>query len=121
MRDTFLKNAWRWKCGLEEHDTCELKPLTLEEIEVRQSNPTFERLRTNRMVNGFFRYGDIKGNVKKYDNIGSAIRRLQKYQETGNGEHLVDAANLCMIEFTQQNHKRFHFESEDDVEHTKTL
>lgn len=102
-------------------ETPPAKRLTLEEIKETQSCPEFERLRENRMVMGFFRYGSIKKNVNKYDNIGSAIKRLQKYQESGNAEHLVDAANLCMIEFSQRNHGNFHFHGQDDAEHTNEL
>jgi hypothetical protein len=120
-RNVFVKNAWRWKCGLPEIETCDKKALSLEEIEIKQSNPRFEKLRTNRMVMGYFRYGEMFGNKKKYDNVGSAIKRLEEYQKTGNAEHLIDVANLCMIEFSQENHKRFHFDSQDDKIHTKEL
>jgi len=117
----FRRNAWRWKCGLSEQKEQKESLPSLKEIQRSQWNPKFEILRLNRMVLGFFRYGFITGNKSKYDNINSAIRRLAKYQETGNSEFLVDAANLCMIEFTQENHKDFHFESVDDGEHTKEI
>lgn len=119
MDRLFRDNAWRWKCGLPDEDPAPIP--SLDEIKHSQWNEEFEKLRMNRMVLGYFRYGPILGNIKKYKNIESAIKRLQKYQETGNGEYLVDAANLCMIEFTQENHTNFHFKSIDDGEHTETI
>ncbi len=115
-----LSNLWRWKCGLPELK----KPVdfpTLIEIEKSQWSERFEWLRKNRMILGFFRYGKILNNTKKYDNIGSTIIRLQEYQKTGNSENLIDAANLCMVEFMQKNHPNFHFESVDDGLHTKQI
>ena len=119
MNKLFRENLWRWKCGLDED---KLTPIpSLKDIEESQWNPKFEELRKNRMILGFFRYGKILGNKKKFANVDSAILRLKKYQETGNSEFLVDAANLCMIEFAQENHPNFHFDSVDDGEHTKQI
>jgi hypothetical protein len=44
---------------------------------------------------GAFRYGLLgeKGK-KKFNRIASMKTRLDKYEETGNLEHLVDVANL---------------------------
>ena len=67
---------------------------------------------------GAFRYGLLKDQVGGYDNVGSAIRRLEHYRRTGNCEHLVDAANLMMIEFVSSVHPLKHFTSVDDGEHT---
>lgn len=120
MSDILKRNAWRWKCGLPDEEAPPQAP-SLKEIEKSQWNPKFEKLRKNRMIMGFFRYGGIRGNKKKYANIESAILRLKKYQETGNSEFLVDASNLCMIEFTQENHPKFHFNSVDDGIHTREI
>ncbi len=94
----------------------------LDELRESQRSPEFERLCHDRMMLGAFRYGLIKDQRKlksPYDNIGSAIRRLQLYQQTGNREHLCDVANLCMIEFETGDHPKGHFRSVDDGEHTK--
>lgn len=117
----YFKNLWRWKCSISEVEVEKSKSLNINDIKKSQCNPKFEELRTNRMIMGFFRYGFVKKEKQKYDNIGSAIIRLQKYQKTGNSECLVDVANLCMIEFTQENHDDFHFNSVDDGEHTKEV
>ena len=45
--------------------------------------------------------------------IQSALSRLHEYQRTGNREHLVDAANMCGIEFEFGNHPQGHFEAID--------
>jgi hypothetical protein len=71
---------------------------SLEEIGRVQRCPEFERLRHNRMVMGYYRYQQI-GTVPAYDSIGSAIKRLRLYLDTGNKEHLLDAANLCEVEW----------------------
>ncbi|MDZ7809221.1 MAG: hypothetical protein U5L11_02580 [Arhodomonas sp.] len=49
--------------------------------------------------------------------MGSSIQRLQAYQSTGNAEHLVDVANLCLSEFHHRHHPLFHFQSTDDGQH----
>lgn len=116
----FLKNLWKWKCGLPEE--AGPKKLNIYELMKTQWDGAFEKLMRNRMVLGTFRYGDFRDvGQKKYDRIGSAINRLQKYVETGNKEHLVDVSNLCMIEFSNPNHKNAHFEPIDDGEHVKII
>lgn len=118
----FMNNLWRWKCGLPETEASKPLQKSISELKELQWCVEFEELRKNRMVLGTFRYGDYKApTAKKYDRIGSAIKRLQKYQETGNSEFLVDAANLCMIEFDVPNHKNAHFKSVDDGEHVKEI
>jgi hypothetical protein len=58
----------------------------------------------------------------RYDNVGSAIKRLQAYLEDGNKEHLADAANLCMCEHvTESCHPSPAFRGTDDGEHTRRL
>lgn len=95
---------------------------SLEKLRKTQWSKEFEELMRNRLLMGYFRYGPLeKQRPQQYDNIGSAIRRLNLYLETGNQEHLVDAANLCLVEFVIPSHKKAHFESTDDGEHVKPL
>lgn len=47
------------------------------------------------------------------------IERLGTYQQTGNKEHLVDCANLCLMEFEECHHPLAHFAAADDQHHTK--
>ncbi len=94
--------------------------VNLDEIRNVQWSKEFETYMRNRMVMGYFRYGAIGRQSKgEYDYIGSAVRRLQKYQETGNQEYLVDSANLCLVEFVNGDHPQKHFNTIDDGEHTK--
>lgn len=117
----FINNLWRWKCGLPEIPP-EGKLPSIHQLKETQWNNTFETLMKNRMVLGTYRYGDFRdSNQLKRDRIKSAIKRLHKYIETGNGEFLVDTANLCLIEFTKPNNKKFHFSPIDDGEHAEEI
>lgn len=88
-----------------------------------QWSPEFERLMRNRLIMGAIRYGGLASvssiNKPQYDRITSIINRLQEYQESGNQEHLVDAANLCLVEYVEGDHPRKHFKAQDDEEHTE--
>ena len=93
----------------------------LDELRESQRSIEFEVLCQNRMAMGAFRYGLMREqrDLSPFDNVGSAIRRLQLYQQTGNRECLVDAANLCMIEFEIGCHPTAHFVAVDDGEHAE--
>jgi len=68
----------------------------------------------NRMEVSFYKYGPLKEAYPfKVDAIKSALTRIEKYKETGNGEFLVDAANFLMIETMSPAHKNYHFEATD--------
>lgn len=94
--------------------------LSLREIRDQNWFPNAIRYARNRMVMGFFRYGAIKDQkAGLYDNVGSAIVRLKLYQKNGNTEHLIDALNLCGIEFENPGHPNAHFIAIDDGLHTQ--
>lgn len=94
---------------------------SLAEIERLQSCPQFERYRKNRMLMGYFRYGSLQSQIgkAKYDNVGSIQKRLSIYKSDRNREHLVDIANLAMIEFAT--HPDYPFRASDDGIHTDRL
>lgn len=96
---------------------------SLEEIREMQRSRRFEKLCQNRMVMGYFRYGCLETQRKQggngYDNVGSAIDRLNLYRDTGNDEHLVDVSNLCLVEFEVGSHPKKHFNSVDDGVHVR--
>jgi hypothetical protein len=94
----------------------------LESLKKTEQNKEFRKLCQNRFIMGAFRYG-LMGEPGKarWDRVQSAIDRLKLYQEDGNAEHLVDAANLCELEFDDPNHKNFHFSAADDKIHTKEI
>lgn len=114
----FLDNLWRWKCGLPELDEPIKAPMNLGELRLSEWSPEFEKLMRNRMLMGAFRYGKLhEPSNKTHKRIESAIRRLNKYLETGNDELLVDVANLCLCEFEVGKHPKKHFKSIDDGDH----
>lgn len=83
-------------------------------------SPTFERLMRNRLLVGRYRYGRMdRDHDTDYDRVASILRRLEEYQEHGNLEHLVDAANLCMMEFEHNQHPTGHFHATDDGAHAE--
>lgn len=116
----YLRTRLLEKAGIFEFIEAAPSP-SLEVIEKIQSCPKFEEYRKNRMIMGFFRYGSLESQISKakYDNIGSIKRRLSLYMEDKNREHLVDIANLAMIEFAT--HPEYPFCASDDVEHAKRL
>ena len=94
----------------------------LDRLRATEWSREFEELMRNRLIMGRFRYAPMRSADKgNYDNMGSAIQRLEKYIETGNLEHVVDAANLCMVEFEHGNHPLRHFAAVDDGEHTRKI
>ena len=90
----------------------------IESLKKTEWSVEFETLMRNRLVLGAVRYGTIKhGQPSKYNRIGSMLKRVGLYEKTGNQEHLVDIANICLLEFCEPNHKKAHFASVDDGDH----
>lgn len=80
----------------------------------------FERLQRNRLIMGSIRYEPMSTKATdsvKYLYAEEAIKRLNGFITTGNSEHLVDAANLCMLSFRFEYHPTKHFASTDDGVH----
>jgi hypothetical protein len=89
-------------------------------LRVTQWNRTFERLQRNRLVMGAFRYGDlIHQPTFGTTTIESAIQRAKLYLQTGNLEHLVDVANLAMVEFDQATRRGAVLQASDDGIHAQ--
>lgn len=93
---------------------------TLDELKISEWDTEFEGHMRARLIQGAFRYGLLrkKGKDVIYDRVGSAIRRLGKYKDTGNLECLVDVANMMLLEFVEGVHPKRHWHSIDDGEHT---
>lgn len=91
---------------------------TLESLRQTEWSSLFETLMRNRLLVGRFRYG-LMGDPAKanYDHVKSMKERLRLYEKTGNLEHLVDVANLCLVEFVHSKHPRKHFAAADDAIH----
>lgn len=119
LRKIFIKNLWRWKCGLSELSTTK-RILTYEELEKSEWSDEFIQLMRNRLILGAFRYGLFRpGEGPTKDNIKAAHKRLDLYVETGNLEYLVDASNFALAEYVESNHPKKHFHAVDDGEHAK--
>jgi len=87
--------------------------------------PEFERLMRNRLMMGAFRYEceDLRESpVALFDNLPSIRHHLDAYEATGDLEHLVDAANLCMLEFRLSRHPSRHMgRGGDNGHHTERI
>lgn len=96
------------------------KKESLMSLRVTEWSPLFEKLMRNRLLMGRFRYGKM-GDPEKgdYDNMQSAMARIRAYQRDGNLEHLVDVANLMVVEFVHGKHPNRHFSAGDDGEHVE--
>lgn len=93
----------------------------LRELQASQWSQGFERLMRNRLIVGAMRYEtfDEKRKGHRYDLLGSLRQRLELYEESRNQEHLVDCANLLMIEFECPTLDGAHFTSVDDGVHVQ--
>jgi hypothetical protein len=70
-----------------------------------------------RMAMSFYKYGPIRDAYPhKVSALESLRRRLEKYEQTGNTEWLIDAANFAMIEFMLPSHRDAHFRPTDAAE-----
>ena len=68
----------------------------------------------DRMAVSYFKYGKVSdGYPKPLSALASLGQRLVKYQETGNTEYLIDAANFAMIEFMRPSVVGAHFTPTD--------
>jgi hypothetical protein len=92
----------------------------MNEVLQKQFSEDFVRKMKARVFLGYHRYGESKQykEQKKYDILKTIEKHLRLYNETGNAERLVDAANYLMIEFMHPQHPNAHFEAdeEEDVE-----
>lgn len=70
----------------------------------------------NRMGVSFHKYGKVEDAFPELDPLASLQLRLEKYQETGNTEWLMDAANFAMIEFMHPSHPEAHYRGTDSKE-----
>lgn len=91
---------------------------TYDELKLSEWSNKFEQFMRNRLIMGAFRYGKMKRPGKpKYDRVTSMRQRLDLYELDGNMEILVDVANLCMVEFVEENHPKAHWKAQDDGLH----
>ena len=101
-----------------------VEKITLDDLYESEWSPRFEYMMRHRLVMGSFRYElmeEKKRSIEGYDMPGEAQRRIGEYTLTGNLEHLVDAANMLLIEFECGNHPKRHFASTDDGMHNEKV
>lgn len=116
-----LRNGILASIGMSEEETPERLP-DLDTLKRTEWSPRFERLMRNRLIMGAFRYGRLHHpNRPNYDYIAGIIRHAEAYQEDGNLEHLVDIANIALVEFEEGPHPLKHFKGIDDGEHVQAL
>lgn len=71
----------------------------------------------DRMAVSHHKYGPLTTKFPhKTTGVANAKRALDAYLEDGNLEHMMDAANYCMIEFMHPSHVDAHFRSTDSDE-----
>jgi len=117
MKPVFVHDVIREHL-LSQKGIIESKPKpSLEELKLTEWNTEFEQLMRNRLIMGALRYGLLKEKVS-YDSITSMRQRLDLLEQDGNGEHLVDIANIALVMFTRKDHPKFHFHAQDDKIHT---
>lgn len=115
----FLRAAWRRSAGLPEVAELGAAP-SLVALAASEWSDGFERAMRVRLIMGALRHGAIGATGKRrYDRVGSMARRLADYRLDGNLEHLVDVANLALIEFVESDHPRRHWAAMDDGPHTR--
>ncbi len=85
---------------------------------ITQVNKSFMQGMVDRMATSYYKYGSIlsKDIPKFRDTVADMKKRIQKYEETGNAEWLMDVSNFAMIEFTNPTRKDTHFRATDSDE-----
>lgn len=83
-------------------------------------SPEFVARMKNAMTVSYFKYGPIKDAYPhKVNAVASLKKRLQLYEETGNGDYLTDIANFAMIESMRPAHPDYHYAPTDGGEGRK--
>ncbi len=79
-----------------------------------ESSPEFLQGMINRMDVSFLKYGAVRDAFPfKVNALDSLKQRLKAYQETGNTEYLMDAANFALIEWMCPSHEKAFFKATD--------
>lgn len=91
----------------------------MEQIDMsKEYSEEFDKLRKNRVEMSFYKYGSARknfgtGNVQAIPTMELCVK---KYQETGNREYLMDAANYLMFEYMYPQHPKAHFHATSSEE-----
>ena len=71
----------------------------IEDILEHEYSTKFDKLRKNRVLQSYFKYGPAKINFGEghVNAVGSLKKCLAKFEKTGNTEYLCDVANYAMF------------------------
>ena len=99
-----------------------IRPASIPDLDVLRRTEWSERFvgyMRNRLIMGVFRYRRIlEQDFGRYDLPTEAKRRIDRYAHTHNLEHLVDAANMCLLAFLHGERTGETVQAIDDGEHT---
>jgi hypothetical protein len=94
----------------------------LDDLRRSEWAPDFEQAMRSRLIIGALRYGLLRAAGKpQYNRVKSIHKRIDLYLRTGNLEHLVDVANMALLEFVEGEHPKKHFHAQDDSQHTEAM
>lgn len=115
----FLDDLWADLAGTNVSPELKFLP-PFEQLRKSEWCDEFEQYIRNHMIVGALRYGLMsEQDYGKNDLIREALKRINKYKTTGNLEHLVDAANMLLLQFVHGRRLGQKIISIDDDEHTK--
>lgn len=71
------------------------------------------QLMVNRMAMSHFKYGNMSDKFPDSANAATGVRvRLALYEDSGNTENCLDAANYAIIEYLFPSHEKAHFRAQ---------
>lgn len=93
---------------------------SLDRLRRAQWCPMFESAMRLRLIMGGMRYGLLDNQrPRQYRLLDSIAKRLELYRRDHNLEHVVDIANLCLIEFANPSFRNAALRPIDDGEHVE--
>lgn len=114
----YLRERLHKQAGLFEVQS-RFKPTDYKKLQRTEWSNLFEKLMRNRLIMGALRYGtleDKKINAKqnRWNLLQALQSKIESYEQTGNTEYLVDAANYCLLAFECDPHPNKHFHALDN-------
>jgi hypothetical protein len=85
--------------------------MNIEDIRKSELFPEVDELCNNRMLTSYYKYGPVKENYgnKLINAMKEARKRMERYEQDGNTEWLLDAINQLKIEFKYPQHPTAYF------------
>lgn len=122
----FLDNLWRDLAGLPEFEDKRNFLPDLEVLRQTEWSPAFEKGMRDKLIMGCIRYGAMGHGSKPegkplYDRCESIRKRLKFFEETGDGDWLIDIGNMALLMFEERQHPNFHIKGVDDGYHDNII